>query len=317
MNGSTIPSSRQIPPEFERWGGRFLDHAFMDKGLSANTRDAYRNDLKRYFQFLAEREVTEVGAVCRDDVRALVSLLSDLGMAASSIARNLTTVRMFHRFLAQEGFASNDPARDAEIPKLGRKLPSVLNIPEVARILESPDCTSPKGLRDRALFEFLYATGLRVSELVSVADPDLDAKERLVRVVGKGNKERIVPVGDVALAMVKRYMKGVRSSITRGKLSGDILFLSMKGRPLTRYAVWKILRFYVRQAGIEKPVSPHTLRHSFATHLLEGGADLRSVQELLGHADISTTQIYTHLDREYLKEVILTFHPRERKSGDR
>jgi integrase/recombinase XerD len=156
---------------------------------------------------------------------------------------------------------------------------------------------------------------LRVSELISVAVKDVDEAERLVRVVGKGNKERIVPVGDVAVGLMGRYVREVRSRIVRRNLSADALFLSMRGRPLTRYAVWKILRFYARQAGIDRPVSPHTLRHSFATHLLEGGADLRSVQELLGHADISTTQIYTHLDREYLRDVILSCHPRERKAG--
>jgi len=287
----------------------------MDKGLSANTRDAYRNDLRRYLRFLTERNVRDAGAVGRGDIDALVALLVDLGMAASSIARNLTTVRMFHRFLLQEGVSASNPAQDAEIPKLRRKLPAVLNIPEVARILESPDESDPKGLRDRALLEFLYATGLRVSELVSITVTDVDEAERLARVVGKGNKERIVPVGDVAIGCMQRYLKEVRNLVVRRKLSGDALFLSMRGRPLTRYAVWKILRFYTHQAGIDKPVSPHTLRHSFATHLLEGGADLRSVQELLGHADISTTQIYTHLDREFLREVILSFHPRERKAG--
>ena len=309
-NVNTIPSSAPIPPDFELWEGRFLDHAFMDKGLSANTRDAYRNDLRRYLRFLTERNVLEAGAVGRGDINALVSLLVDLGMAASSIARNLTTVRMFHRFLLQEGVSASNPAQDAEIPKLRRKLPAVLNIPEVARILESPDESDPKGLRDRALLEFLYATGLRVSELVSVAVTDVDEAERLVRVVGKGNKERIVPVGDVAIGCMQRYMKEVRSLIVRPKLSGDALFLSMRGRPLTRYAVWKILRFYTRQAGIDKPVSPHTLRHSFATHLLEGGADLRSVQELLGHASLSSTQIYTHLSAERLKDVYFSAHPR-------
>jgi integrase/recombinase XerD len=287
----------------------------MDKGLSSNTRDAYRNDLRRYLRFLVERERREIASVSRTDVAALVSLLKDLGMAPASIARNLTAIRMFHRFLIQEGAASSDPAQDADIPKLGRKLPTVLSIPEVVRILENPGDAGPREIRDTAMLEFLYATGLRVSELISVACGDLDEGECLVRVVGKGNKERIVPVGDVAVASVRRYVKEVRGQIARRDRSGDALFLSMRGRPLTRYAVWKIIRQHAVQAGIERPVSPHTLRHSFATHLLEGGADLRSVQELLGHADISTTQIYTHLDREYLREVILSFHPRERRGG--
>jgi integrase/recombinase XerD len=311
---STIPSSAPIFPDLEIWERRFLDHAFLDKGLSENTRDAYRNDLRRYLRFLTERRVRDAGAAGRGDVDALVSLLLDLGLAASSISRNLTAVRMFHRFLQQEGAADSNPAQDAEVPKPRRKLPVVLNIPEMARILESPDDADPMGLRDRALLEFLYATGLRVSELISVAVKDVDEAERLVRVVGKGNRERIVPVGDVAIGYMQRYVKEVRSRIVRRRLSGDALFLSMRGRPLTRYAVWKILKIHLGRAGIDKPVSPHTFRHSFATHLLEGGADLRSVQELLGHADISTTQIYTHLDREFLREVILSFHPRERKA---
>jgi integrase/recombinase XerD len=304
-----------MPAEFERWRLRFLDHAFMDRGLSVNTRDAYRNDLRRYLGFLVERGRREVGSIGRADVAALVSLLRDLGMAPASIARNVTTIRMFHRFLIEEGAALSDASADTDTPKLGRKLPIVLSIPEVARILEIPGTAGDREKRDTAMLEFLYATGLRVSEMISVAFSDLDISERLVRVLGKGGKERIVPVGDAAIAAVLRYAGEVRGRIARRGSSGDALFLSMRGRPLTRFAVWKIMRKYAAQAGIDRPVSPHTLRHSFATHLLEGGADLRSVQELLGHADISTTQIYTHLDREYLREVILSFHPRERKGG--
>jgi integrase/recombinase XerD len=304
-----------MPEEFERWRLRFLDHSFMDRGLSSNTRDAYRNDLRRYLGFLVERGRLEVGSIDRADVAALVSLLSDLGMAPASVARNLTTIRMFHRFLIEEGAVFSDAAADTDAPKLGRRLPIVLSIPEVARILENPGTDGDREVRDTAMLEFLYATGLRVSEMISVTFSDLDISERLVRVLGKGGKERIVPVGDAAVAAVQLYVKQVRGRTARRGLSGDALFLSMKGRPLTRAAVWKILRKYAAQAGIDRPVSPHTFRHSFATHLLEGGADLRSVQELLGHADISTTQIYTHLDREYLREVILSFHPRERKGG--
>jgi integrase/recombinase XerD len=313
MKDDTIHSSQPIIPDFERFGKRFLDYVFLDKGLSSNTAGAYRNDLWRYFRFLEQRGVAHPKEITKEDVRSLIVLLSDLGMAGSSIARNLTAIRMFHRFLAEEGITDSDPTRNVEIPKLGKKLPSVLDVNEVIKILEAPDCKESKGLRDRAMLEFLYATGLRVSELTEVALSDLDMSDHLVRVVGKGNKERIVPVGDAALEFVHKYLKEVRGTVAGRGRSGDVLFLSMKGKPLTRYAVWKILRFYVQKAGIDKPVSPHTFRHSFATHLLEGGADLRSVQELLGHADISTTQIYTHLDREYLREVILSFHPRERK----
>jgi integrase/recombinase XerD len=313
MKDDTIHSLQPIHPDFERLGNRFLDYASMERGLSANTTGAYRNDLWRYFRFLEQKGVPHPGRATREEVRGLIVLLSDLGLAGSSVARNLTAIRMFHRFLIEESVADSDPTLDVEIPKTDKKLPFVLEVHEIVRILETPDTIEPKGLRDRALLEFLYATGLRVSEATAATLSDLDASERLVRVIGKGNKERIVPVGETALECIKKYVMDVRGTVAgRGK-SGDILFLSMKGRPLTRYAVWKILRFYTLKAGIAKPVSPHTFRHSFATHLLEGGADLRSVQELLGHADISTTQIYTHLDREYLREVIMSFHPRERK----
>jgi integrase/recombinase XerD len=221
---------------------------------------------------------------------------------------------MFHRFLLSDRSASINPADGVDIPRQGRKLPSVLEIHEIVRILESIEPGDPKGNRDRALLEFLYATGLRVTELITVTLADLDDRERLVRVLGKGNKERIVPVGDAALHFTRQYMRTVRPERLSAGRSGDRLFLSLKGKPLTRYAVWKIIRERTAKAGVEKTVSPHTFRHSFATHLLEGGADLRSVQELLGHSDISTTQIYTHLDREFLREVITTFHPRERRN---
>jgi integrase/recombinase XerD len=312
-SGEPTPSFPAVSAEWNRLGSRFLEHLSLDRGLSRHTREAYRNDLDRYFRFLEERGVLAAGDARVGDVRALIAMLSDLGMAASSVARNLTAIRMFHRFLLSERSASADPAEGVEIPRRGRRLPVVLEIHEVVRILESIEPGEAKGIRDRALLEFLYATGLRVSELVSVTLPDLDDRERLVRVLGKGSKERIVPVGDAALHFTKQYMRSVRPErVSRGR-SGDRLFLSLKGRPLTRYAVWKIIRERTQEAGVEKTVSPHTFRHSFATHLLEGGADLRSVQELLGHSDISTTQIYTHLDREFLREVITTFHPRERK----
>jgi integrase/recombinase XerD len=314
MSGNTTPFFPAVPAEFGRLGSRFLEHLSLDRGLSPHTREAYRNDLARYFRFLGDREIVAVGEIRGEHVRALIAMLSDLGMAASSVARNLTAIRMFHRFLLSDRSASVDPAGGVDIPRRGRKLPSVLEIHEIVGILESIGPGDPKGIRDRALLEFLYATGLRVTELISVTLADLDDRERLVRVLGKGNKERIVPVGDAALHFTERYMRTVRPErLSRGR-SGDRLFLSLKGKPLTRYAVWKIIRERTVKAGVAKTVSPHTFRHSFATHLLEGGADLRSVQELLGHSDISTTQIYTHLDREFLREVITTFHPRERRN---
>jgi len=299
-------------PSFELYGIRFLDHLGVERGLSQNTREAYRNDLWRYFTFLETRNVSSLTAISRNDVTSFIRFLTELGMAGSSVARNLSAIRMFHRFLIEENVTDMDPTIEVEPPKRERRLPMVLEIQEIEQLLDQPDTTDDIGIRDKALLEFLYATGVRVSESIAVSISHLDFEEKLVRVFGKGNKERMVPIGEIALEWIARYLREVRPHWIKPGKSGDILFLSARGRPLTRYAVWKILRFYVNQAGIQKPVSPHTLRHSFATHLLEGGADLRSVQELLGHADISTTQIYTHLDREYLREVILTFHPRER-----
>lgn len=297
---------------FEFYGIQFLDYLGVERGLSQNTREAYRNDLWRYFTFLESENVTHVTQVTRSEVTRFIRFLTELGMAGSSVARNLSAIRMFHRFLIEENVTEIDPTIQVEAPKRERHLPMVLEIQEIEKLLEQPDTAQSIGIRDKALLEFLYATGVRVSESIAVSISHLDFEEKLVRVIGKGNKERIVPIGEIALDWVMRYLHHVRPHWVKQGKSGDILFLSVRGRPLTRYAVWKILRFYVRQAGIQKPVSPHTLRHSFATHLLEGGADLRSVQELLGHADISTTQIYTHIDREYLREVIFTFHPRER-----
>jgi len=313
MNEREILSLSKINPTFESLLTRFLNYVLLDKGLSNNTYLAYQNDLRHYLSFLHDHGIRDISQSRTEDVRSFIVLMSELGVASSTIVRNITSVRMFYRYLLMEEVMEKDPAENVEIPKKERKLPVVLEIQEVEALLDQIDLSEPKGIRDRAMLEFLYATGVRVSELIGLTQSDLMEGEGFVRVFGKGSKERIVPVGDVAVNFVKRYCREVRPSLTRKKFGGDILFLSMRGRPLTRVAVWKILKEYVRKAGIQKNVSPHTLRHSFATHLLEGGADLRSVQEMLGHVDISTTQIYTHLDREYLKEVIQTFHPREQK----
>ena len=238
-----------------------------------------------------------------------MNLLSEMGLEASSVARNLTAVRMFHRFLLGEGLARRDPTEHLKPPKLGRKLPSVLNIYEVERLMLAPDVETPLGLRDRALIEMLYGAGLRVSELIGLSQVDLLFDVEVVRVLGKGGRERVVPIGSEGIEWVTAYLHAVRPELAKSH-TGVEVFLNFRGGPLSRMGVWKVLRQYVVLAGLEKKVSPHTLRHSFATHLLEGGADLRAVQEMLGHADISTTQIYTHVDREYLKEVHRTFHPR-------
>ena len=303
----------EIHPTYESLLSRFLDHLLFEKGLSKNTLDGYANDLRRYLTFLQEGGLEEASGVQSENIRAMIVQLSRLGMESSSLARNISAMRMFHRFLIEEGVSESDPTETIEVPKRVRKLPTVLEIHEVERLLEQPDLSRPIGVRDRAMLEFMYATGVRVSELVSVSQANVMKEDGFARIMGKGSKERMVPVGEICIDFLRRYQNDVRPRLARKGFGGDILFLGMRGRPLTRLAVWKILKGYALQAGIQKNVSPHTLRHSFATHLLEGGADLRSVQEMLGHADISTTQIYTHLDRAYLQEVIQTFHPREQR----
>lgn len=295
---------------------RFLQHILLDKGLSQNTLNAYRNDLVRYFQFIESKGIKELVNIQPEHIRSLISALTRLEMADASLARNLSSIRMFHRFLIGENMATKDPTTHIELPKRRRHLPTVLDVQEVETLLKQPDLTKPVGIRDRALLEFMYASGVRVSEVLTLSLSDYMESDGFARVFGKGAKERLVPVGDMAVQAIQTYRQIVRPTLAKkGKgAGGDMIFLSMWGKPLTRVAVWKILKAYVLSAGIKKNVSPHTLRHSFATHLLEGGADLRAVQELLGHADITTTQIYTHLDREYLKEVIHTFHPREQKT---
>lgn len=290
---------------------RFLAHILLDRGLSSNTQCAYGNDLGRYLSFLCDRDIKDPTSIRYQDIRDLIFTLSSLGMSASSLARNLTSIRMFHRFLIEAGLTDDDPTEHIDLPRKSKSLPTVLNIEEVDLLMAQPDLQTSKGIRDRAILEFLYATGARVSELVNVRPSDFSFEEGWVRLFGKGSRERLVPVGELSLKYIRHYLERERTIRRKAGRGGDTLFLNMRGEPISRVAVWKIIKTYTVQAGIRKNVSPHTLRHSFATHLLEGGADLRSVQEMLGHTDISTTQIYTHLDREYLKEVIRTFHPRE------
>ena len=304
---ATNPSQKPFSELLEQ----FLNYIVLQKGLSQNTVHAYESDLSRYIQFLNSLQIDQPANINPSHIRSLVAILSEIGMSASSLSRNISSIRMFHYFLINEDLCENDPTETIELPKSVKKLPSVLEVHEIESILTCVQASTEKGLRDRALLELLYATGMRVSELVSVRIVDLYASERFMRVYGKGSKERLVPVGEVALNWINRYCETVRPRLSAKGKGRDVLFLSMNGRPLTREAVFLILKSYVKSARIEKPVSPHTFRHSFATHLLEGGADLRSVQEMLGHADIATTQIYTHLDREYLREIIQSFHPRE------
>lgn len=287
----------------------FIDYLSVEQNVSPNTLASYRNDLERYLKFVMEsRERKKIEDVTMQDVRELVQTLDGLGLTAKSIARNLSAIRTFHKFLLQEEILENDPAELIDLPKIEKTLPSVLEVPEIETLLEQPDTSSRLGIRDRAMIELLYACGMRISELLTIKQ--LDIYSDYVRVFGKGSKERIVPMGDTAGYWVTYYREKVRPHLAASGSADEVLFLNAQGKRMSRMGFWKILKKYVTMAGIQKEVTPHTFRHSFATHLLEGGADLRVVQELLGHSDISTTQIYTHIDREYLKEVHKTFHPR-------
>ncbi len=286
----------------------FINYLVIERGLAANTIDAYKHDLDRYTAFLKERGRKPADAR-QEDVVALFFALRDVGLAAASIARNFSTIRSFYKYLQGEGLSKSDPTEYIDAPKLWKRLPTVLGQHEIERLLEQPDCTKTLGLRDRAIIEVMYASGLRISELIDLRMQSLLFSEGRVRIFGKGSKERIVPIGRPAIEAVRQYLEKARPKIDKN-VGKDVVFLNWRGKPLSRMGVWKILRMHVQSAGISMRVHPHTLRHCCATHMLEGGADLRTVQEMLGHADITTTQIYTHVDREYLKEVHRTFHPR-------
>jgi integrase/recombinase XerD len=289
--------------------GRFADFLALEQGSSPRTSEAYRRDVERLVGYLVTKGASAPADISSRLLREFVYHLKDLGLAPASIRRNVSSVRTYFRFLLADGHVVRDPSERLETPKRWRSLPDVLSVEEVARLLAAPSLDDPLAFRDRALLELAYGAGLRVSEWIGLPTRDVLLEEALVRVFGKGSKERLVPIGRSAIAAVAIYIRELRPRIERGEGRG-LLFLNARGRPLTRMGAWKILRRQVDKAGITKHVSPHTLRHSFATHLLEGGADLRAVQEMLGHADISTTQIYTHVDREYLRTVHKQFHPR-------
>jgi len=298
---------------------RYLDHLAIERGLSENTVVAYRRDLRRYVRFLNARRIrvaTDVDAALVRSFLASVSASThgDDGRPyrATSVARTLSTVRSFHRFLVREGVTERDPAAGVTQPKLPRSLPRPLSVDEIGRLLEAPDPRTPAGARDRAILELLYGAGLRISELTGLDVDDIDLEEGSVRVLGKGGKERHVPVGRYAREAVGGYLTRVRP-VFASTQSRSALFLNQRGGRLTRQSCARILGAHARSAGIERHVSLHTLRHSFATHLLEGGADVRVVQELLGHASVATTQIYTLVTKEHLREVYYSSHPRARR----
>jgi integrase/recombinase XerD len=287
----------------------FLTHVKVEKGLSPNTVTAYRLDLAKFNLFAQKREVSLAG-VTRDDLVDFLAALYRQNLESKSVARNLVTLRNFFRFAQTNELITDDPSINLESPKIRRSLPGYLRLEDVERLLQQPDAKTALGLRDRAMLEVLYSTGLRVSELTSLRVGDLDTKVGCVRCIGKGDKERLVPVGKKALASVERYLKDGRAELLGKAPVVSTLFLNRRGRGLSRVGVWKILSAYGRRAGLRVALTPHMLRHSFATHLLERGADLRSVQLMLGHADISTTQIYTHVVEERLKQIYKAHHPR-------
>jgi integrase/recombinase XerD len=288
----------------------FLSYLKLEKTLAGNTVTSYTFDLERLRSYLSQHDIGRLEDVTPDMLRAYIRDLFDIGFAAASIRRTLSSLRAYFSFVVSEGFLQQDPAELLESPKSSRYLPSVMSVEEIAGIMESVDTRKRGGVRDRALLETLYATGMRVSELTHFTLEQLLAGEGLVRVTGKGAKERIVPIGETALSWIRDYCSAERPVFSKPH-SDSTVFLNVRGQRLSRMAIWKIIRKYVRAAGIKKHVSPHSFRHSFATHLLEGGADLRAVQEMLGHSNIVTTEIYTHVDREYLKEVHKSFHPRQ------
>jgi integrase/recombinase XerD len=285
----------------------FMNQLRVERGLSANTIVAYNHDLITFFDFLNRRGVAPL-QITQDD---LVSFVAEKRpqLSARSLARCLVSIRTFYRFCVTEGKIESNPARLLGIPKLYQHLPNILNRDEVEALLSQPDPQTDLGRRDKAMLELLYATGLRVTELIGLKMNNINLEAGFIRTIGKGSKERIIPIGTKALDALKEHLQDSRPSfLQKGKLS--YLFLNRRGKPLTRQGFWKILKQYALKAGITRKVTPHTLRHSFATHLLEGGADLRSIQIMLGHADISTTQIYTHVARERLKEIHEKYHPR-------
>jgi integrase/recombinase XerD len=292
----------------------FLTYIQLEKVLSENTIESYRYDLERLGSFCERNKFHPVKDASAAVLSRYIRTLFDMGFAASSISRTLSSIRGYYGFLVAENVLKTDPTELLEGPKNARYLPAVLSVEEIMNMFAAIDTAKRGGIRDRAMLETLYATGMRVSELSAFTVEQILAGEKMVRVTGKGSKERLVPIGDIALDWIKKYTESERPLLAKPH-SDSTLFLNVRGKPLSRMGIWKIIQKYAGVCGLGKNVSPHTFRHSFATHLLEGGADLRIVQEMLGHASIVTTEIYTHVDREYLKEVHRSFHPRYRNSA--
>lgn len=288
----------------------FLEYLTVELGLSANTRQAYERDLRLFCKTLGFKNSDALVNVSREQITGYMTQLKEKGLAAATIARKLAAIKAFYRFMTAEGYMDANPAEVVEAGTKGIKLPRVLSEDEVVRLLNQPDITTAEGFRDRTMLEVLYATGMRVSELINLTLERVDLKMKYIIAFGKGSKERIVPLGSVAAEFLQQYLEKVRPKLTHAGRNTNIVFLAFGGHELTRQRFWQIIRAYGRKANINKALTPHILRHSFATHLLDNGADLRSVQELLGHSDISTTQIYTHLTNKRLRDIYAKAHPR-------
>ncbi len=286
----------------------FIDYLRVEKGLASNSICAYSADLKKYAKYLKKRGLNDLGSIARKDIIDFLFFMRKKILPVS-IARILSAIKSFHKFLLREKITSHDPSELIETPKLEKKIPDFLTTDEVTRILRAPNLKKLQGIRERAILELLYATGLRVSELVGLRSSDINLDVGFIKCKGKGSKERIVPIGKIAGHFLKKYFEEARNKLL-GKKVSSYIFLAQGGRALSRQSVWKMINKMVSKSHIKKQVSPHTLRHSFATHLLEGGANLRSVQEMLGHASITTTQIYTHINQSRLKKIHSQFHPR-------
>lgn len=287
-----------------------MEYLTVELGLSANTRQAYERDLRLFCKTLGFKKSDALVNVSREQITGYMTQLKEKGLAAATIARKLAAIKAFYRFMTAEGYMDANPAEVVEAGTKGIKLPRVLSEDEVVRLLNQPDITTAEGFRDRTMLEVLYATGMRVSELINLTLERVDLNMKYIIAFGKGSKERIVPLGSVAAEFLQQYLEKVRPKLTHAGRTTNIVFLAFGGHELTRQRFWQIIRAYGRKANINKALTPHILRHSFATHLLDNGADLRSVQELLGHSDISTTQIYTHLTNKRLRDIYAKAHPR-------
>jgi len=296
-------------PELDTIADQYLNYLLVEKGLSSKTLDSYGSDMAMYLSFLEENKIIDISETDTPVILKHLISMRDAGLGARSRARHLVTIRGFYRFLVQEKILKHDPTRLIDLPKSGLKLPDVLSVEEVRLLLSTPDVKTPAGSRDAAMIELLYAAGLRVSELINLKLQDVNLEAGFVRVFGKGSKERVVPIGLFAKQRIDDYLKTARPLILKN-IPSRYLFVARAGKPMTRQGFWKLIKRYALKAGFNKKITPHSLRHSFASHLLEGGADLRAVQLMLGHVDISTTQIYTHVAREHLKKIHEKFHPR-------